>query len=440
MNNRYNPVELIIKKRNGGSLKQKELEHIFLAFTEGELPDYQMAAFLMSVYFQGMEMEEIIDLTKIYINSGKRISFPTRFRTVDKHSTGGVGDKISIVLAPIIAACGGMVPMISGRGLGHTGGTLDKLESIPGFQTNLSEQQFKEQVENIGFAIISQSDDLVPVDRKTYALRDVTGTVDSLPLITASIMSKKIVEGADNLVIDLKVGSGAFIKNMKSAEELGSYLIRVGEGLGQKVAIVYSNMNSPLGEYVGNALEIRECVAYLQGKNVRDIDLLTRTLAREMLILSGVSNTVEEAESKIDKVLKDGSALDKFRALISAQHGNPRICDNPDLLLKAKYEFDIITPESGWINEIDNQKIGYSLIDIQAGRRTLDSEIDAAAGAWLPYKIGDFLESNSVVGKVYCNDPEAGQKAVCKIQNSIRISKSKTEKQELILKILNPVK
>ena len=253
---KLNPVELIIKKKTGKELTQTELEYFINSYINNEIPEYQMSAMLMAIYFKSMKIEEIQTLAKVYIESGKQITFPKSDKTVDKHSTGGVGDKITIMLAPIVAACGGKIPMISGRGLGHTGGTLDKLESIPGFRTDFNDTEFKEIIEEVGFCIISQSEELVPADRRIYALRDVTGTVESLPLITASIMSKKIAEGAQNLVIDLKIGSGAFIKDLETGKELANLLIKTGEKFGQKVSVIFSNMNSPLGGYIGNALEI----------------------------------------------------------------------------------------------------------------------------------------------------------------------------------------
>jgi len=377
-----------------------------------------------------MNSGEIQTLTEVYIDSGKRISFPDEMKTVDKHSTGGVGDKVSLVLAPIVAACGCKVPMISGKGLGHTGGTLDKLESIPGFRTNLSEKEFKEIVKEVGFSIISQSDELVPADRRIYALRDVTGTVDSLPLITASIMSKKIAEGAKNLVIDLKVGTGAFIKKMEKAEKLGQLLMQTGKNLDQKVSVVFSNMNSPLGEYVGNALEIKECIEYLKGKQIRDIHLITKALAAEMLLLSNKAKGQNKAIEMIKNVLENGSALECFKRFIQAQGGDSRICEDASLLPQAKFQIPIISAKKGWIKSINTQKIGYALIDIGAGRKMIDSKLNYAAGAYLPNKIGDFVEQNSEIGKVFCDDDKIGKSVVQKILKSYSFSASKSEFDE----------
>ena len=383
-----------------------------------------------------MKLDEIKTLTEIYIESGKRITFPKSMKTVDKHSTGGVGDKMSLILAPIVAACGGKLPMISGRALGHTGGTLDKLDSIPGFKTNFSEKEFKNIINRVGFSIISQSEELVPIDRRTYALRDVTGTVASLPLITASIMSKKIAEGTQNLVIDLKVGSGAFIKNMNTARELGEYLSKTGKSMGQRVTVVFSNMNSPLGEYIGNALEIKETIEFLKGKEIPDIYLLTKTLAVEMLLLCEKASSKNEAEDMIDEVIENGSALDHFRRFIEAQEGDPKVCEDFSLLPKSKYEIPIIAKQSGWIKEVNTQDIGYALIDVGAGRKKLDSKLNYAAGAYLPYKVGDCIKNKSEIGKVYCDSLEIGKNVAIKILNSYSISQTEINPQNMILEVV----
>lgn len=432
----FNPVELIIKKKTGKSLSRLELKYFIESYLDNKLPEYQMSALLMAINFQGMEIEEIQALTEIYIESGKKITFPASYNTVDKHSTGGVGDKISIVLAPIIAACGRKIPMISGRGLGHTGGTLDKLESIPGFRTDLSEEQFKKNVEKIGFSIIGQSDELIPADRRIYALRGVTGTVDSLPLITASIMSKKIAEGAQNLVIDLKIGAGAFIKNIETANELANLLIETGKKFSQKVSVIFSNMNSPLGEYAGNTLEIRECIEYLKGKNIPDIGLLTKTLASEMLLLTDITLDKIEAEAMINKSINNGTALESFRKFIKAQGGNHEVCDNPSVFPQAKYEIPIISDNEGCVESIDTQNIGYALIDIGAGRKTLDSKLNYASGTYLPKKIGNYVRKGEQIGKVFCDEEECGKEVAKKILESYKISNIEVKPQKLIIKVI----
>ena len=431
----YNPVELIIKKRDGEELTKEEIRFFIGKYLNNEIPEYQMSAMLMAIFFGEMNPKEIQALTEIYIESGARISFDKSAKTVDKHSTGGVGDKITIPLAPIVAACGAKIPMISGRGLGHTGGTLDKLESIPGLRTNYNEEDFRKFINLAGFSIISQSDELVPADRRIYALRDVTGTVESLPLITASIMSKKIAEGAQNLVIDLKVGSGAFIKTMDKAERLGRLLAKTGESLGQKVTVVFSDMNSPLGHYIGNALEVKESIEYLQGKRIPDIHNLTKTLAIEMLILSGITSDKEKAGEMVEKVIDDGSALECLRRFIKNQNGNPEVCDDVNLLPKAKFEIPIIADKSGWISGINSQQIGFSLIEIGAGRKTLDSQLDYSSGAYFPKKIGDKVAEGEEIGIIFCNEETQGKQAAKKFYDSIHISDRKVPFKQLIIKI-----
>ncbi|MCD4820122.1 MAG: thymidine phosphorylase [Candidatus Cloacimonetes bacterium] len=431
-----NPVELIIKKRDGNKLTQNELEFFIKSYLSGKIPEYQMSAMLMAIFFSGMEPEEIQTLTEIYINSGKWIKFPKRMNTVDKHSTGGVGDKITIPLAPIVAACGATIPMISGRGLGHTGGTLDKLEAIPCFRTDFSETEFREIITKTGLSIISQSKELVPADRRIYALRDVSGTVESLPLITASIMSKKIAEGAQNLVIDLKVGTGAFIKNMEKAEKLAKLLINTGKCLDQKVSVVFTDMNSPLGNYVGNALEIQESIEYLQGKKLPDIHKITKVLAEEMLILSGIAKTNELAGKMVEDVINNGKALDVFKKFIEAQKGDPKVCDDTSLLPQAKYQIPIIADKTGWVKEINSQNIGFALIDVNAGRKKLDSKLDYSTGAYLIKKIGDKIEKGEEIGKVYCNDKEIGKSVSQKIMSNYFLDDYKIEKTTIILKII----
>ncbi len=431
----YNPVEIIIKKRNGKRLERAEIEFFVRSYLENKIPEYQMSALLMAIFFQNMEPDEVRTLTEIYIESGIRITFPASLKTADKHSTGGVGDKISIPLAPIVASLGVKIPMISGRGLGHTGGTLDKLESIPGFRTNFSVEEFKTAVDSLGLAIISQSKEMVPADKRIYALRDVTGTVESLPLITASIMSKKIAEGAQNLVIDLKVGTGAFIKDMKTAKTLGNLLKSTGEILGQKVSVVYTNMNSPLGNYIGNALEIKESIEYLKGKNIPDIDIITKTLATQMLLLTGKAKSSQEASEMIAKTISSGKALEFMKKFIENQGGNPAVCDDLSLLPQAKYKIDIISDRVGWIERINSQNIGYALVNIGAGRKTLDSELDYAAGAYLTKKIGDTLEFGEVIGTLYCNDKTLADQTIQKILDSYTVSENKIEKQKMIYEI-----
>jgi pyrimidine-nucleoside phosphorylase len=431
-----NPVEVIIQKRNGQELSRQELTEFIQGYLADTIPEYQMAAMLMAIFHKNMTPREIQTLTEVYINSGDRISFEPHLHTVDKHSTGGVGDKISIMLAPIVAACGGVIPMISGRGLGHTGGTLDKLESIPGLRTDYTEAQFRAIIEQVGFSIISQSDKLVPADRRIYALRDVTGTVESHPLITASIMSKKIAEGAQNLVIDLKVGTGAFMKTLEDAEKLGALLKAVGNQLGQKVSVVYTSMNAPLGNYVGNALEIKECIEYLQGKVYPDIHEITSALASEMLLMTGLAADEATAMQKIEHAISSGAALHKLQEFIAAQDGNPGVCDNVTILPQAKYQIPIHAQQTGWIHAVNSQSIGYALIEIGAGRRTLQSPLNYAAGAYLPLKIGDSTQKGETIGTVYTDDLAAGEAVAKKISQSYQVDNLPKNREVMIIKRL----
>ncbi|HOD53393.1 MAG TPA: thymidine phosphorylase [Candidatus Cloacimonadota bacterium] len=430
-----NPVELIIKKRNNTCLSKEEINFFVQNYINGNIPDYQMSSLLMSIYFQGMEMNEIIDLTDSYINSGSRIVFDDSLNTIDKHSTGGVGDKISIILAPVMAACGAYVPMISGRGLGHTGGTLDKLEAIPGFKTHFSEEEFKKMIIQDGLAIVAQSENLVPADKKIYALRDVTGTVESLALITASIMSKKIAEGAKNLVIDLKVGSGAFMKTLENAEKLAHRLITTGNAFGQNVKVVFTSMNSPIGHKIGNALEIIECIDYLKGIKIPDLELITNELLSQMLICTGLSESREQAIDKINNVISSGKAMEKLVKMIENQGGDPKVTEDYSLFGTSKYKIPVIAKESGYIQSIDSQEIGYALIGISAGRMVLSSALDYTAGCEFYKKQGDKIEKGELIGFVLCNNETAGNQVCERILKSMQISEIELHSEKLILKV-----
>ena len=431
-----NPVETILKKRNCETLNREEIFSFINGFLAGKIADYQMSALLMAIYFQGIEGAEIAALTESYIKSGSVLKFDDRFITADKHSTGGVGDKISLMLAPIAAALGLYVPMISGRGLGHTGGTLDKLEAIPGFNTQYSMQDFQDLVEKYGVAMVGQSDALVPADKRIYALRDVTATVESTGLITASIMSKKIAEGARNLVIDLKIGTGAFMPNLRRAEELAENLIHTGESFGQKVSVVFSNMNSPLGTSVGNALEVMEAFEYLKGNTFPDTEELTTALVSQMLILSGKSSSLEQSKQLIDGVIHDGSALEVMRKMISAQGGDPRVIDDYSLMGTAKYVIPIVADTSGFVHTIDSRKIGYGLIRIKAGRMKVEDAIDYASGAILPVKVGDKVEAGDILGLIHSNDEAKGKEVVEIVKSAYGIIDLPKEKEALIYKIV----
>lgn len=432
----YNPVELLLKKRDGNILEAREIEYFINAYLKGEIAEYQMSAMLMACYFQGLESSEVAALTKTYIESGKRIHFPEHLPVADKHSTGGVGDKISLMLAPIAAALGLYVPMISGRGLGHTGGTLDKLEAIPGFNTQYSMEDFKALVEKHGYALVGQSSELVPADKRIYALRDVTATVESAGLITASIMSKKIAEGAKYLVIDLKIGSGAFMPNLRRAKELAEYLIATGESFGQKVSVVFSNMNSPLGQAVGNALETIEAIEYLKGHYLPDTYKITTALLTQMLLLAGKARDAAEAETMINRVVDDGTALAKFAEIIAAQGGNPDVIENYRLFATAAHQIPILASVSGYIHKIDTRAIGYALVKIKAGRIKTDDTLDYASGALLCPKIGDQIKAGDKIGVVYANDLAKGQEVAQLIRDAYKIAEIPASREELIFEII----
>lgn len=434
--NQTNPVELILKKRDGAELSAEEIKYFIQGYLSEQITDYQMASMLMAIYFQGMNPAEISALTGSYIDSGSSLKFDEKYVTADKHSTGGVGDKISIMLAPIAAALGLYVPMISGRGLGHTGGTLDKLESIPGFNTQYSMQEFQDLVEKYGFALVGQSKDLVPADKRIYALRDVTATVESPALITASIMSKKIAEGAKNLVIDLKIGSGAFMPNVRRATELAELLINTGKSFDQNVSVIFSNMNSPLGAEVGNALEVIEAIEYLKGNPKTDTLELTNALLVEMLLMSKLVDTTTEALNAIDRVITDGSALKAFESIVIAQGGNPDIIYDYSLFGMAKHIIPIIADCDGYIHSIDSRAIGYALVKIKAGRMKVSDSIDYSAGATLPLKIGDQLKRGDIIGLLHANDADVAKEVAETIKNAYGIVDLACPKQDLILKIM----
>jgi pyrimidine-nucleoside phosphorylase len=436
MKMQYNPVELLIKKRDGKVLSENEISYFIEQYLIDAIPEYQMAAMLMCFVFQGALPAEIAALTKSYIESGKTIRFDEALPVADKHSTGGVGDKISLMLAPIAAALGLYVPMISGRGLGHTGGTLDKLEAIPGFNTQYSMEDFKALVLKHGYALVGQSAAMVPADKRIYALRDVTATVESAALITASIMSKKIAEGTKYLVIDLKIGSGAFMPNLRRAKELAEHLIATGESFGQKVTVVFSNMNSPLGHAVGNALETIEAIEYLKGNYLPDTYEITTALVAQMLIMAGKASDFSEAEGMIRGVVEDGSALAKFAEIIEAQGGNPKVTEDYSLFDTAKYQLPITANHSGYIHAIDSRAIGYALVRVKAGRMKTSDALDYSAGALLYPKIGDKVLAGGQIGMLHCNDSAKGEEVVKLIQAAYQIAEAEKERESLIYDIV----
>ncbi len=428
-----NPVELILKKRNGYILTAEEINFFINSYLSGKITEYQMSAFLMAIYFQGLMPEEISSLTKCYIDSGKSIEFPVGLITADKHSTGGVGDKISLMLAPIAAALGLYVPMISGRGLGHTGGTLDKLEAIPGFQTQYNMEDFRDLTIKHKVAMVGQSAQLVPADKKIYALRDVTATVESPGLITASIMSKKIAEGARHLVIDLKVGSGAFMPNLQRAKELAELLIKTGHSFGQKVTVVFTNMNAPLGTHIGNALEVIEAIDYLKGVYLPDTQIITETLVAEMLLSAEIVKTLEETIQKIREVVQNGSALQKFKEMITAQGGDASVCDDYSRFDQAQHKIPIIAQQTGFVQSIDSKNIGYALIGVKAGRTSVTDPIEYGTGAIFYPKVGDKISAGQEIGTLFTNSQENSSEVIKRILSGIKLSPENVAHEPIIL-------
>ena len=400
-------VDLIQKKRDGYNLTAQEIHWMIQNYTQSKIPDYQMSAFAMAVFFQGMCDRESIDLTQAMIESGKQISLgQIQGIKVDKHSTGGVGDTTTLVLAPLVCACGAPVAKMSGRGLGYTGGTIDKLESVPGFHTELTNEQFIQLVNTNQIAIIGQSTELTPADKKLYSLRDVTATVDSIPLIASSIMSKKIAAGADAIVLDVKVGSGTFMKTVKDARSLARLMVAIGKGVGKDTVAILSDMSQPLGNAIGNALEVREAIATLQGKGPEDLRQLCFVLGAHMLILSKQANTIKEAEQMLAKAISSGKALEKFQQFISAQGGDASIVDHPEKLPVAKYVYGIRTKRSGYIPKILPESVRMAAMMLGAGRKTKQSLIDLSVGLVLQKKVGDFVSKGETWIQVFSQNSE----------------------------------
>lgn len=434
---KVNVPALIERKRDGGSLTEAEIRAIVVGFTRGEIPDYQMAALNMAVFFRGMSFDETMWLTRAMMDSGQQLEL-SRFREagrpiVDKHSTGGVGDKISLVLGPLAASCGLIVPMISGRGLGITGGTLDKLESIPGFSTQIPLPRFCEILDRVGCAIVSQTAEMVPADKKLYALRDVTGTVPSIPLIVSSIMSKKMVEDLDALVLDVKWGNGAFMRTLDQARELATQMVEVGKRMGKRVVAYLSDMNQPLGRAAGNAVEVTESIDTLQGGGPDDLRELTFTLTAEMLTLAGIAKSGEEARAMIDRKIKSREALRSFEAMIAAQGGDPRVvaCDN--CLPKAKRIDSVPSPADGFVRSIDCYKVGLAAVMLGAGREKIGAAIDPSVGFTELRKIGERVRKGEPIARMHSSDParaSAAEKLVCE---AYQISPQPTEPPALIV-------
>ena len=430
-------VDIIEKKRDGLELKAEEIQFMINEYTKGTIPDYQMSAFTMAVFFQGMTAQERADLTLAMVNSGDTIDLSQiEGIKVDKHSTGGVGDTTTLVLAPLVAAVGVPVAKMSGRGLGHTGGTIDKLESVPGFHVEINNREFIHLVNKNKVAVIGQSGNLTPADKKLYALRDVTATVNSIPLIASSIMSKKIAAGADAIVLDVKTGAGAFMKDFDEAKKLAKAMVEIGNNVGRKTMAVISDMSQPLGYAIGNALEVKEAIDTLKGEGPEDLQELCLTLGSHMVFLANKATTLKEAREKLEKAIQNGAALQSLRTFLSAQGGDASVVDDPDKLPQAKYIIDVSAKEKGKVSEIVADSIGTAAMLLGAGRATKQSEIDLAVGIVLKKKIGDSVEKGEPFVTVYSNH-ENIEEVKQKLYNSIKISSNDITNSPLIYEVIS---
>lgn len=429
-------IDIIEKKRDGNSLTKAEIDFFIQGYTNNTIPDYQVSAFLMAIFFQDMNDEERANLTLAMVNSGEQIDLSAiEGVKVDKHSTGGVGDTTTLVLGPLVAACGVPVAKMSGRGLGHTGGTIDKLEAIEGFHVELSPQQFEKQVNELKLAVIGQSGNLTPADKKLYALRDVTGTVNSIPLIASSIMSKKIAAGAGAIVLDVKTGEGAFMKTTEDARELAKAMVRIGNNVGRKTMAIISDMSQPLGYAIGNALEVIEAIETLKGKGPKDLTELCLTLGSQMVVVGEKAGSLEEAREMLLKVIEDGSALDIFKRFIKSQGGNDAIIDDVSLLPQAKYTINVPAKQDGFITFMEADEIGTAAMLLGAGRATKESEIDLAVGIVLKKKVGDYVKKGESLATLYANT-ENVQEVLDKLTANIEIEDTQKEAPTLIYEII----
>jgi pyrimidine-nucleoside phosphorylase len=434
----FRVVDLIRQKRTGGVLSSSEIEFLVSAYTRNEIPDYQIAAWLMAVLWRGMTPPETAALTDAMLHSGEvlDLSFLSA-RKVDKHSTGGVGDKTSLVLAPLAAAAGLVVPMVSGRGLGHTGGTLDKLESISGFNVNLSVEQFRRVLKSCGCAMIGQTAEIAPADRKMYALRDVTGTVESPFLICASIMSKKLAEGIDALVLDVKTGSGAFMKNETDAAFLAELMVETGERMGKEVVALITDMDQPLGNMIGNALEVVEVLEVLRGRGPEDLGELCLELAAWMLHLGGVSASIPEAKKQAEHLLVSGKALEKFTQMVELQGGDPKVADEPARLPQALHTIDVLSAATGYLTSLQCEQVGTACVILGGGRQRKEDQVDHAVGIVLHKKVGDSVKAGEALATLHYNSDSHVTQAKQMLEKSFQISDSpSTQKRPLIHRVI----
>ncbi len=432
-----NAIELIKKKRDKEKLSQSEINFMISSYTKGKIPDYQFAAFLMACYLNGLDKDETSALTEAMLYSGKIIDLSKiKGAKIDKHSTGGVGDKTSLILAPVAAAAGVNVPMISGRGLGHTGGTLDKLESIPGFRTNLNLREYNSVIKKSGAVLIGQTKDIAPADKLIYALRDVTATVESIPLITGSIMSKKLAEGIDGLVLDVKTGSGAFMRKTSDAKKLAYSLMNTAKAFNKNVMAFITDMNQPLGNYIGNWLEVYESIQVLKGEVKNELLQLSCNLSGAMIFLSGKSLSLDEGIEISHEMIDSGKAFNKFKQIVKLQGGDVSFIDNPDKYPKSKFTKKIKLNSSGYIKSIDTYQIGMAALELGAGRLTKDDIIDPKSGIIFFNKIGDKINPDNTVVKIFTDKKSQINHVTKKITDAIKLSSVKVKKPRLIKEII----
>lgn len=432
-------VDIIEKKRDGKPLTEQEIQYLVQGYTKDQIPDYQMASWLMAVYFQGMNAMETAAFTDAMASSGDQLNLHDIAGVkVDKHSTGGVGDTTTLVLAPLVAAAGVPVAKMSGRGLGHTGGTIDKLESIPGFQVERTKKQFIQQVNDIGVCVMSQTNNIAPADKKLYALRDVTATVNSIPLIASSIMSKKIAAGADAIVLDVKTGPGAFMKTEQEAIALANAMVSIGKQVGRETIAVISSMHQPLGYAIGNALEIKEAIETLSGNGPKDLTDLCLKLGASMMLLAGVVHEEEQAMRKLSQLMKNGDALQKWKDWITYQGGDPSVIDHPEKLPQSAYQCRVFADKNGYIEAMESEQLGKAAMMLGAGRITKNSNIDLAAGIVLHKKIGDSVQKGEVLAELYWNKKNINLEQIKQsVLQSFHISDTATIQPSLILATIN---
>lgn len=425
--------DIIKKKRDGGKLSEAEINYFVKGCTDGSIPDYQISALCMAIYFQGMDLEETTALTLAVRDSGEKLDFSNiKGIRVDKHSTGGVGDKTSLVIAPIVASLGLKVAKMSGRGLGHTGGTVDKLESIPNFNTALSTEDFERIVNETGIAIVGQTATLAPADKKLYAIRDVTATVDSMPLIAASIMGKKLAADDDCIVLDVKTGSGSFMKTIEDSKKLAELMVGIGKKAGKKVLALITDMDVPLGKAIGNSLEVKEAIATLHGKGPKDFTEVCLALASDMLYLAGLG-TENECRVLANNAIKSGNAFNKFREMVVAQGGDVSVIDDPSKFPEAKYKENVYAEKSGYISKVDTEGYGIASLMLGAGRNAVGENIDYSAGIVLKKKTGDFVRVGEAIATLYTDDETRIREVIRRFNDATFISDEKPQKSNLIL-------